>query len=132
MPIVVVASDGQGGETSDAGAGYLLADVSPVRRVGACWRLSQLLKIWPAAENHIQIIECLAVILGLIDAAEFLAGRSVLWFIDHSSVLGALVKGKGEDAMEVGGLEDRDVRRLEAFIKKEYGEGELVFRRRAP
>ena len=55
--------------------------------------------MWPEAEAHIQRIECLGVLLVLLTQVETLAGRDVLWFVDNTSVLGALLKGSTADTV---------------------------------
>ena len=84
----------------DCGISCLAADPSGTFRVGVCSRLNQdLLDLWPASDNHIMRIEALAVVVGIVLLAEYFRGRTLVWFVDNSSALGAFLKGHSRDPL---------------------------------
>ena len=94
LPTIVVATDGCE-EDVFRGAGGLLLDVRDGSRWGIRFQVTpEVVALWPAALNHIQRVECMAIVVKMVMAAESIAGRSVLWCIDNASALGVLVKGQ--------------------------------------
>ena len=98
---LLAASDGQGGEDQEScGISCLIADQDSGVREGMCARIyDDLTAGWPEAETHIMRIEALGILSGVIYLAQLLTGRSVIWFVDNSSALGALLKGRSRDPM---------------------------------
>ena len=94
---MVTATDGFE-ERPSSGAGGLLRDPESDLRVGTCCSISdQIRLLWPLADNHIQRIECIAVLRMLVYHPDVFRGRDVRWFVDNTAVLGALVRGRSGD-----------------------------------
>ena len=77
LPTVLVATDGSE-EGCFRGVGGLVVDAHSRSRCGVSSQVPpDVVASWPAAEAHIQRVECVAVVITLVLMAPVLAGRHV-------------------------------------------------------